>query len=82
MVEIIIGSIIGALVSLIIAEIYHRRASKGLQNEIELLEGANKKLLKTLDEVIDSQESIAEKTEVIHDHTVAGTPDDPDYPYK
>jgi len=82
MIEIILGSIIGAVVSLIIAEIYHRRANRGLKKEIDLLEQANKKLMETIDEVIDNQEFIAEKTEIIHNHSIIGTPDDPDYPYK
>ena len=82
LIEIILGSIIGTVVSLIIAEMYHRRSSRGLKREIDLLEQTNKKLLKTLDDVIDNQDFIAEKTEIIHNHSVRGTPDDPDYPYK
>lgn len=38
LIEIILGSIIGTVVSLIIAEMYHRRSSRGLKREIDLLE--------------------------------------------
>lgn len=82
MLDIIIGAIIGAIVSLIIAETYHRRASKETAKELEKLSNLNTEISSTLGNAIAVISETAETTELIKQHAVAGTPDDPDYPYK
>ena len=82
MIEIVIGAVIGAFVSLIIAEIYHRRASKETSKEIEKLSALNSETRETLDEAIAIIAKSSESTELIRRHAVMGTTDDPEYPYK
>jgi gas vesicle protein len=82
MIELIIGSIVGAIVSLIIAEIYHRRASKETKSEIDRLSKLSEELRKALQNVQIILYSTSENTEIVKKHSVAGTPDDSNYPYK
>ena len=82
MIEIVIGSVIGAIVSLIIAELYHRRASKETSKEMDRLASLNSEIRETLDHATSVIEDSSETTETIKKHAVAGTSDDPEYPYK
>ncbi|MBU3823236.1 MAG: hypothetical protein H9917_00205 [Candidatus Oceanisphaera merdipullorum] len=82
MIEIIIGAVIGAIISLIVAELYHRRASKEMSGEIEKLAALNEESRDMLDYALSIISNSAESTELIKQHTVIGTPDDPEYPYK
>lgn len=82
MLELITGAAIGAIVSIAIAEIYHRRASKETQKEINNLKILAKELQETINETKESSQYIAEQTELVKKHVVAGTSDDPDFPYK
>jgi len=82
LIEIVIGSVIGAIVSLIIAELYHRRASKETAKEMDRLASLNSEISETLDNATSLIESSSESTETIKKHAIAGTPDDPEYPYK
>jgi gas vesicle protein len=82
MIELIIGAVIGTLVSIAIAEVYHRRSSKGLREEIDSLRDANKSLSESVEELNSAAQYSVELGEIIRKHAVAGTPDDPDFPYK
>jgi gas vesicle protein len=82
MFEIVIGAIIGAFVSLIIAELYHRRAGKETAKELEKLANLNVEITNTLNDAISIISESAENTELIKQHAVVGTSDDPEYPYK
>jgi len=82
MIKIIMGAVIGALVSFAIAEVYHRRSRKGLQKEIDSLRDANQSLSESLEEINSAAQYSADLSEIIRKHAVAGTPDDPDFPYK
>lgn len=75
MIEIIFGAIIGAIISLSIAELYHRRSSRELESLINKL----KDMLKSLEEW---QEYHDEILQIIRKHVARGTPDDPEFPYK
>jgi len=81
-IELIIGSIVGVIVSLTIAEVYHRRASKETKSEIDRLSKLSEELSETLQEVQTILYSSAETTKIVEKHVVAGTSDDPNYPYK
>lgn len=72
MIELIIGSIIGALVSLTIAEIYHRRAGKELQMEIEKSREANSELSKQVKELEEWHETNFDTLQVILKMRLAG----------
>jgi len=74
-IEIIFGAIIGAIISLSIAELYHRRSSRELESLINKL----KDMLKSLEEW---QEYHDEILQIIRKHVARGTPDDPEFPYK
>lgn len=82
MIELILGAVIGGIVSLIVSEVYHRRAAKELNDETTKLKKVNAEIVANIDSLLEIQEDISEKTETIFKHSVAGTPDDPDYPYK
>ncbi len=82
MIEIVIGAVIGAVVSLIIAEIYHRRASKETSRELDNLSALNVEISETLEHAVSIIGASAESTELVKRHVVAGTLDDPEFPYK
>ena len=82
MFEIVIGAVIGTVVSVAIAEIYHRKASKGTLKELDKLSSLNKQISSTLEDAITVIGHSAEDTKVIKKHAVLGTPDDPEFPYK
>ena len=82
MLEIISGTIIGAIFSIVIAEAYHRRASKETQVEINNLKKIGSELEEYLKEIKSSSFYTAEMTEILKKHATHGTPDDPNYPYK
>ncbi len=78
----VVGAIIGAVVSWSIAHKYHKKASDEFQAQIDAITLLNKDLAKAVSEIIDVSEFTAEKAEIIMKHVAMGTPDDPDYPYK
>ena len=82
MIELLIGSIIGTITSLIISEIYFRRASNEMTKEIGNLKSANLKLEESLKYIEDITANLIEDSEIIRKHSVSGTIDDPKYPYK
>ncbi|MGO5000495.1 hypothetical protein [Oceanisphaera sp. W20_SRM_FM3] len=82
MIEIIIGAVIGAIIYLIVAELYHRRASKEMSEEIERLAALNEESRHMLGHALSMISTSAESTELIKQHAVIDTPDDPEYPYK
>ncbi len=82
MVELVIGAIIGAAVSLFIAEVYHSRSSKDLTQLISRLEDKNIKMGVMLDNLEEWQSQHFEDLQMIRKHSVLGTRDDPNYPYK
>ena len=82
MIELIIGVLIGAVISVTIAQIYHSRASAGLREEIDRLEKSNEAMRQSIEDLDDVASKISQDTDVTRRHTVVGTPDDPDYPYK
>lgn len=55
MVELVIGAVIGAVVSLLIAEVYHKRSSKDLTQLISRLEDKNVKMGEMLDNLEEWQ---------------------------
>lgn len=82
MIEIVIGAVIGTIVSLLIAEVYHRRSSRDMNELIAKLEKKNQKLGEMLTNLDEWQEQHFDDLQMIRKHSVAGTTDDPDYPYK
>ena len=71
----ILGSIIGALTSLIITHFYYKKAGSELDEQTKMLG----KIVNDSQELL---ESIAKDSEIIRKHSVAGTIDDPEFPYK
>ncbi len=82
MIELVVGAAIGALVSLLIAEVYHRRSSRGLNDLIGRLQEKNEKLGEMISNLEGWHELHYDDLQTIRKHSVAGTPDDPEYPYK
>ena len=82
MIELIFGAVLGALVSVLIAEIYHRRSSRDMDELISRLQEKNDHLGEMLDNLEGWQEFHHADLQTIRKHAVAGTTDDPDYPYK
>lgn len=82
MLELAIGAVIGTIVSLLIAELYHRRSSRSLNALISALAEKNAELGKTLAELQEWQEQHFDDLQMIRKHAVAGTTDDPEWPYK
>ena len=78
----IYGAVIGAIISIIIAELYHRRASRETQKEIDCLKKLSSELKESLEEVKETSFYTANVTDKVKEHIVRGTPDDPNYPYK
>ena len=75
MLELIIGSVIGAIISLVIAEVYWRRSSYGLRKEVDRLHSIQEDIESVLMEVAGDV-TLAKR------HIGKGTHDDPDFPYK
>jgi len=82
MIELVIGAALGALVSILIAEVYHRRSSRDFNTIIGRLQEKNEKLGKMIANLEGWHELHYEDLQTIRKHSVAGTPDDPEYPYK
>jgi gas vesicle protein len=82
MIETVIGAVIGAVVSLLIAELYHRRSSRDLNALVTKMEEKNATLGEMLANLEKWQEIHYEDIQIIRKHAVAGTKDDPAYPYK
>ena len=82
MIELVLGAAIGALVSVLIAEIYHRRSSRDLNDLIGRLQDKNEKLGEMISNLESWHELHSDDLQTIRKHSVAGTPDDPEYPYK
>jgi len=82
MIELVIGAALGALVSLAIAEVYHRRSSRDLNQLIARLQEKSDKLGEMITNLEGWHELHYDDLQTIRKHAVAGTPDDPEYPYK
>ena len=82
MIELVIGAALGAVVSLLIAEAYHRRSSRDLNGLIGQLQEKNVKLGEMISDLEGWHELHYDDLQTIRKHSVAGTPDDPEYPYK
>jgi hypothetical protein len=82
MIELVIGAALGALVSLMIAEVYHRRSSRDLNEIIGGLQEKNSTLGEMIANLEGWHELHYDDLQVIRKHSVVGTPDDPEYPYK
>jgi uncharacterized protein YbgA (DUF1722 family) len=82
MVELIIGASIGAFVSLLIAEVYHRRSSNNLNQLIARLQEKNEKLGEMIADLEEWHKLHYDDLQIIRKHAVVGTPDNPEYPYK
>jgi len=82
MIDLVVGSVIGAFVSLVIAEAYHRRSSRETGSQIARLKEENARLCEMLDNLNEWQAQHYEDLQVIRKYSVLGTPDDPKYPYK
>lgn len=78
----IVGALISALISWSIAHKYHKKASHEFQIQIDAITQLNKDLAQSIGELIEVSNCIAEKTKMIEKYAVAGTSDDPNYPYK
>jgi hypothetical protein len=82
MIETIIGAIIGAAVTLIISELYYKRSSKDLNKQVVSLESKVTRLDSLIHNLEEWQKVHFDSLQTIKKHAVAGTIDDPDYPYK
>lgn len=82
MFEIILGCVIGAVTSLVISEVYYRRTSKDMKIEIDRLKNENDELKKSVGYLENTANDLKDDTEMIRKHTVRGTTDDPEFPYK
>lgn len=82
MIELVTGAALGALVSLMIAEVYHRCSSRDLNEIIEGLQGKSSTLGEMIANLEDWHELHYDDLQMIRKHLVIGTPDDPEYPYK
>ena len=78
----IAGASIGAGISWFIAYKFHKKAGKDLQAQINSIKELNDLLAESVRELTDISKLTAEKAEIIETHTVAGTSDDPRFPYK
>lgn len=80
--QLILGAILGATVSSIIAHFYYRRSSQDLQRQTDALRRKLANLESIIEELQEATGSIWESTEMVKKHVVAGTPDDSEWPYK
>ena len=82
MIEVVIGAIVGAAVSALLAEVYYRRASRGLNALIDNLNEKNEEMGMMLCRLAEWQGQHSDHLRIIRKHAVVGTPDDPLFPYK
>lgn len=78
----IAGAIIGAGVSWLIAHRFHNKAGKELEVQIGIIKELNTSIAESVRELADISSFTAEKAEMLEKHAVAGTSDDPNFPYK
>lgn len=82
MIETIIGAFIGAIITIVIAEIYHRRTSEST-NRILIDFRQNNTELKSLIENLEEWQKVSTGLiNDIHEESVKGTDKDPNFPYK
>ena len=82
MLELVAGLVLGAIASLLIAHLYYRKSSQELEELIGELRSQIAGLQQVTDRLQASSNQIFEDTSLIRKHAAAGTPDDPDYPYR
>jgi hypothetical protein len=82
MIDIILGAILGTITSVVIVHFYYRRSTQDLEREVDDLRKELQNLKSMSRELQDVADMIIANSEVTKKHVVAGTPDDPEYPYK
>ncbi len=82
MIELFIGAVLGTISSLIITHFYYRLSSRGLSKEIDRLRDKLAVLEGIMDNIEEDAVDLLNDVQRIYRVAVAGTPDDPDYPYK
>jgi hypothetical protein len=82
MLSVVLGAILGTFASLAIAHFYYSRSTRDLKAEVNDLREQLAALRLISVELQDSTEAIARSTEITKRHVVAGTIDDPEFPYK
>lgn len=78
----VVGAIISAGISWIIAYKFYKKAGEELQGQIDSITELNQSLAASVRELAEISYFTAEKAEMIEKHAVIGTIDDPNYPYK
>lgn len=78
----ILGMVLSGIISLVIAHLYYKKASKDLKIETSNLKDLNNELKVFVAELRELDESIISDTDIIRKIITYGTPNDPDYPYK
>lgn len=78
----VVGAIISAGVSWVIAYKFHKKAGEELQGQIDSITELNESLAASVEKLVEISYFTAEKAEMIEKHAVSGTIDDPNYPYK
>lgn len=82
MLELVFGALLGSIVSLLIAEAYHRRSSADMERRLKELDALIQDLMYAIEKTNDKVELTARKVEETRLDVVAGTPSHPDWPYK
>ncbi len=82
MIELFIGAILGTVGSLAISHVYYKKSSCDLNMLILSLKCEIETLKNTSQEIEIASASIAADTRVIRQHSVIGTSDDSEFPYK
>ena len=82
MFELIVGSMLGAICSIAITHVYYKLSSRDLNDVVQKLTSELEVLRGDSEELRQATSDIFALTSITKRHVVAGTQDDPDFPYK
>ena len=80
--DVVLGAVLGSLVSLVLAEVYYRRSSADLRQQVSELCELNEKLRESSEAVEGLLGTVGKDVALARKHAVIGTTDDPEFPYK
>lgn len=80
--ETILAGALGVVATWLVAHLYYARSTKDLKRQVETLREKLTSLESATQALRDATEVIQDTSDVIRRHVAAGTPDDPDFPYK
>ena len=80
--ESILAGVLGAVATWLVAHLYYARSTNDLKREVETLREKLTSLESATQALQNATEVMQKTSDRMFRHVVAGTPDDPEFPYK